>query len=184
MIWVVSAPRLFDTLNDGYSAFAIARIAVRNFTRQGVGLNDSISLEDSLKSEKELLRDKLISRESTIGTLFGSIIGAVPGFVLFWMFVVQGFPVFLASFIPGIFVGLGARLLGRGILDRHGRIAGAVVFVVQTFFWWLAELPLLAIAFSIPGVIAALFIAPRGLTHEEGMAVYDYRIGRWRPESG
>jgi len=139
--------------------------------------------EDSLKSEKELLRDRLIRQESTAGTIFGSVIGAIPGFVLYWMFIMQGFPVFLASFIPGIFVGFGARFLGRGILDKHGRIAGTVVFVVQTVFWWLAQLPLLAIAFAIPGVTIALFIAPRKLTHEEGMAVYDYRIGRWVPES-
>ena len=146
-------------------------------------MDDSISLDDSLKSEKELLRDKLIGQESMTGTFFGSIIGAIPGFVLYWMLIIGGLPVFLASFIPGIFVGFGARFLGRGILDKHGRMAGAVVFVFQTGFWWLAQLPLLAIAFSIPGVIIALFIAPRKLTHEEEMAVYDYRIGRWTPES-
>ena len=87
----------------------------------GVGLDDSTSLEDGLKSEKEILRDKLIGQESMTGTFFGSVIGAIPGSVLYWVLIVGGLPVLLASFVPGIFVGFGARFLGRGILDKHGR---------------------------------------------------------------
>ncbi len=146
-------------------------------------MDGPLSLENSQKSEKEQLRDQLIADESTAGTLFGSVIGGLPGIIVYGLLIMDGFPIFLASFIPGIFAGFGARFLGRGILDRHGRIAAAVVFLFQVAFWWLAQLPLLAIGFSVPGVIVALFIAQRKLTRDEEMAVYDYRIGRWRPEN-
>lgn len=137
---------------------------------------------DGSKSEKERLRDELISQESVIGTFFGSVIGAVPGFVVYLLFLMQGFPSFLATIIPGVFAGFGARYLGRGILDKHSRIAAIVVFTLHMAFWWLAQLPLMAIGLAIPSAVVALFLAPRKLTHEQELAVYEYRIGRWSPD--
>ncbi len=133
------------------------------------------------KTEKEQLRDKLIGEESLKGTFFGSIIGAVPGFALYLLLLSGGAHPIITFFIPGIFVGFGARFLGRGIRDVHGRIAALVVLVALGAFWWYFEAPLIAVGFAVPNVLIALLLAPRKLTREEGAAVFDYRIGRWSP---
>lgn len=130
------------------------------------------------KTEREALRDRLISEERVTGTLIGGVIGAVPGFVLYAALMSAGVVPVIAYFAPGVFVGYGARFLGRGIRPIHGRVAAFVVLVFLAAVWWFLGLDALALAFSLPNVLIAGLLAPRKLTRDEGAAVYDYRIGR------
>ena len=127
------------------------------------------------------LEQKLIAEQSLIGTVIGSVIGAVPGFTLYLLLAVFPFYALLGYFIPGLFIGLFAGFMGRGIDKIHRVISALVTLLAVIVVALLFDISKAAIGLSLINCIVAAFCSTRWLTREQEDAVFDYKIG-YKPD--
>ncbi|MEL7538684.1 MAG: hypothetical protein AAFZ58_08120 [Pseudomonadota bacterium] len=129
------------------------------------------------------LRDKLLSQQSTLGTLLGSIAGAVPGFALYFAVLSMGRIPIIAYVLPGVAVGLGAKFVGRGIDPIHAWIAAGVTVAAIAACQVLLGFHPLELAFSLPNAFIAGYLGKRSLSLEEDKSLYRYKRGLDEPPS-
>lgn len=142
---------------------------------------DSFDPYKSTETTEISLTQKLITEQNIFGTILGSLVGAVPGFIIYlWLL---SFPLYalLGYFIPGLFIGLFAGFMGRGIDKIHRVISALVTLLAVIVVALLFDISKAAIGLSLINCIVAAFCSTRWLTREQEDAVFDYKIG-YKPD--
>lgn len=132
----------------------------------------------SSTSSELSLSDQLIAEQNLWGTVIGSFIGAIPGFLIYLMLLVL-FPFYsvLAYFIPGLFIGFFAGFMGRGLTKLHRLIAALITLLCLFVLYLVFELKTMVLGLSLINCVLAAVLANRHLNREEEDAVFEYKIG-------
>lgn len=139
--------------------------------------NDELNPYVSSETTEIPLADQLIAEQNLFGTILGSIVGAIPGFIIYLLLIPYPFYAVIAYFLPGIFVGFFASFMGRGIDKIHRIIAAVITFIfLLVMFFWL-ELSGPGFGLSFINCVVAAFTANRWLNREQEDAVFEYKIG-------
>jgi len=83
----------------------------------------------------------------------------------------------LGYFIPGLFIGLFAAFMGRGIDKVHRLASAAVTVIIASVIVIVFDTDSSIIALSLVNAVVAAFSATRWLSREQEDAVFDYKIG-------
>ncbi len=123
------------------------------------------------------LEQRLIAEQNLFATLLGSLVGAVPGFLIYLWLVNYPFYAMIAYFLPGLFIGFFAGFMGRGIDKRHRVMSALVTLGCVLFIGWLLELTSVALGLSFINCVVAALTSTRRLSREEDDALFNYKIG-------
>ncbi|NVJ59140.1 MAG: hypothetical protein HWE27_02060 [Gammaproteobacteria bacterium] len=139
---------------------------------------ESSNLYSSSDTSELPLSEQLISEQSIAGTILGSIIGAIPGFIIYLLLLVF-FPFYgvLSYFIPGVFIGFFAGFMGRGLTKLHRLIAALITLSSLLILYFIFEFKTLVLGLSMINCVLAAMLANRRLNREQEDAVFEYKIG-------
>lgn len=139
--------------------------------------NEELNPYVSSETTEIPLADQLIAEQNLFGTILGSIVGAIPGFIIYLVLIPYPFYAVIAYFLPGVFVGFFASFMGRGIDKIHRIIAAAItfLFLLVMFFWFELSGPGFGLSFI--NCVVAGFTANRWLSRGQEDALFEYKIG-------
>ncbi|WP_144392646.1 hypothetical protein [Pleionea sediminis] len=123
------------------------------------------------------LEQRLLSEQSLTGTILGSLAGAIPGLLIYFLLIPYPLFSFTVYFLPGLLIGFFAGFMGRGIDKIHRVVSASITLLCISIVSWLLDLPSAAIGLSFINCIIAALISVRRLTREEADALFNYKIG-------
>lgn len=138
---------------------------------------DSFDPYKSTETTEIPLEQKLIAEQNIFGTILGSLVGAVPGFLIYLWLLSFPFYAVMGYFIPGLFIGLFAAFMGRGIDKVHRLASAAVTVIIASVIVIVFDTDSSIIALSLVNAVVAAFSATRWLSREQEDAIFDYKIG-------
>lgn len=135
------------------------------------------------KSELDEAYAKLLGQQSTLGVIFGSLIGLAVGETIF-VFLSKMEGILIAFiFIPAWVIGKFAGYTGRAFKLSYRIIPGVCAFALHALFCVLAEAYLLLLLAPLSAGVA-IYFAKRPMTDLEKAAVWTRDLEMRRKNSG
>ncbi len=130
--------------------------------------------------EKDLARKRyseLLEKQSVLGLIISSVVSVLPALFVFYMLANSGRIPLLLLMLPGVIIGLGAKIGGMAISFKYrlipAGISGVTMIVAGVLFGFYAPM----FMFALPNAIVAGVLAKPKLTKQELEAVYRIEKG-------